>query len=310
MILIKLWPGFIFAVLLTTPICGVDEEIQSPSGASKPAFCAAPQYRQFDFWVGDWKVVDLGGTTRVAQVKVNLILDGCVLQEDYKDTNGSQGQSFSTFDASRKIWRQNWVTNRGKSLSIEGGLQDDSMILSGVEDTETGQTLVRGTWKPIKGGVRETAVTSIDGGKTWKPWFDFLFSPIAAHAFVGDDETTVAALDTAYQAAVRNNDAATMDRLLDDHFILVTGSGKLYTKADLLTAARDGRTHYEHQEDTAQTVRVWGDTAIVTAKLWEKGTEDGKPFDHTLWFSDTYVHTSVGWRYIFGQASSSLPSTY
>ena len=124
-----------------------------------------------------------------------------------------------------------------------------------------------------------------------------------------DDEKAVAGLDTEYQAAVKANDVATMDRLLADDFVLVTGLGKTYTKADLLNAARSKRTTYEHQEDSAQKVRVWGDTAVVTALLWAKGTEDGKAFDYKLWFSDTYVRTPAGWRYVFAQASTRLPRT-
>jgi len=88
---------------------------------------------------------------------------------------------------------------------------------------------------------------------------------------------------------------------------LVTGSGKIYSKADLLTETRSGRVHYERQDDTDQTVRVWGDTAVITARLSEKGTEDGKPFEYQVWFSDTYVRTPSGWRYVFGQASLPLP---
>src|SRR5204863_127741 len=41
-----------------------------------------------------------------------------------------------------------------------------------------------------------------------------------------EDVKTVAALDTKYQAAVKSNDAATMDQILADDFILVTGRGK------------------------------------------------------------------------------------
>ena len=118
-----------------------------------------------------------------------------------------------------------------------------------------------------------------------------------------DDRKAVAALDTEYQAAVKKNDAATMDRILADDFVLVTASGKTYTKADFLNDARGGRTVYEHQEDTIQTVRVWGDAAAVTARLWEKGSDDGHAFDHTLWFSDIYVRTPAGWRYVFGQSA-------
>jgi ketosteroid isomerase-like protein len=75
-------------------------------------------------------------------------------------------------------------------------------------------------------------------------------------------------------------------------------------------SARDRQTVYENQEEDAgtQTVRVWGDTAVVTAKLWLKGTSEGKAFERKLWFSDTYVRTPTGWRYAFGQASLSLPA--
>jgi ketosteroid isomerase-like protein len=130
---------------------------------------------------------------------------------------------------------------------------------------------------------------------------------LVSSAATAGDKDIVAGLDTQYQAAVKTNDAATMNRLLADDFILVTGSGKVYTKLDLLEEARGGLEIYEHQEDTAQTVRVWGDTAVVTAKLWEKGTDNGKPLDRTVWFSDTYVRTPTGWRYVFGQSSLPLP---
>jgi ketosteroid isomerase-like protein len=120
------------------------------------------------------------------------------------------------------------------------------------------------------------------------------------------DESDVASLDTAYQRAVRNNDVAAMDRILADDFVLVTGKGKIHTKADLLGEARSKNVVYEHQEDSNQTVRIWGDTAVVTALLWAKGTDNGKPFEYRLWFSDTYVRTSTGWRYVFGQASLPL----
>ena len=122
-----------------------------------------------------------------------------------------------------------------------------------------------------------------------------------------DIEAIIAALDTEYQAAVKNNDAAIMDRILADDFILVTGRGKVYNKTDLLDAAKNKDIIYEHQEDTEQTVRVWGDTAVITALLWQKGMSKGMPFDDHLWFSDTYVRTLDGWCYVFGQASIRLP---
>ena len=134
-----------------------------------------------------------------------------------------------------------------------------------------------------------------------------LVSSLSVAASETDDRKTIAALDTQYQKAVKDNDAKTMAAILSDDFVLVEGNGKRLTKADLLGSATDGKTHYSHQEDTEQTVMVSGDTAVVTAKLWAKGLEDGAQVDYILWFSDVYVRTPAGWRYYFGQASLPLP---
>ena len=188
------------------------------------------------------------------------------------------------------------------------------MTLTGTDWTSDGRsTRIRGIWKQAEGGVRETAETSDDGEKSWKPLFDILFRARKAAATSSSDssadERAVAALDTQYQAAVAKYDAAVKDRILADGFLLVTGRGKTYTKADLLADARGGKTTYERQDDSSQKVRVWGDTAVVTALLRARGATEGKPFDYELWFSDTYVRTPSGWRYVFGQASIPLPNT-
>ena len=134
--------------------------------------------------------------------------------------------------------------------------------------------------------------------------------PPLASATPAADAEAVAALDTEYQAAVGRNDATTMDRILADDFVLVLGNGSVHTKAELLGEARAGSITWEQQTevDASQQVRVWGDTAVVTAKLWVKGSSGGQSFDRKLWFSDTYVRTPKGWKYVLGQASLPLPA--
>jgi ketosteroid isomerase-like protein len=124
-----------------------------------------------------------------------------------------------------------------------------------------------------------------------------------------DDAKAVADLDTRYQAAVKINDAATMDKILHQDMVLVIGSGAIYTKDDLLKAARTKASVYEQQDEEpgSQVVRVFGDTAVVTAKLWLMGKTGDKAFNVKLWFSDTYVRTTEGWQYAFGQSSLPLP---
>lgn len=133
---------------------------------------------------------------------------------------------------------------------------------------------------------------------------------IAALAAPHADRDAVAQIDRSYQDAVKRNDADAMQKILHPDFLLVLGDGRRFGRGDLLKDARRGRFIYELQDEVpnSQSVMVWGDTAIVTAKLRLKGLSDGKPFDRTLWFSDTYVRTDRGWLYLFGQASLPLPN--
>ncbi len=131
---------------------------------------------------------------------------------------------------------------------------------------------------------------------------------------VEEDIKTVAMLDTKFQAATKVHDVAAISNALPDDYILVVGNGKVYTKSDLVKQAETKEIRFEHQEEInqSQTVRVWGNTAVVTALLWvkysfEKGENKGKVVDKKLWFSDTYARTPNGWRYVFGQSSIALP---
>ena len=133
-------------------------------------------------------------------------------------------------------------------------------------------------------------------------------SPLSpAHA---DDAAIVSGLDIAYQAAVKRNDADTMDQILHEQYALVLGSGQVVSREELLDSARSGEYEFEIQDEDpgTQVVRVWGDTAVVTARLRIKGRKSGDPFERLLWFSDTYVRTPDGWRYAFAQASLPLPA--
>ncbi len=149
------------------------------SSARSPAFskCATGEHRQFDFWTGDWDAYGLDeGNKLVARARVDVILDGCALLEVYEQLDGLTGQSLSIYDASRGTWHQTWVTNRGKLLTLEGRFQDGRMTLTGADRSADGRPiLIRGVWKRAEAGVRETAETSEDGGKSWKPLFDILF---------------------------------------------------------------------------------------------------------------------------------------
>ena len=63
------------------------------------------------------------------------------------------------------------------------------------------------------------------------------------------DAEEVARLDTEYKAAVARNDATGMARILAVDFVLISSTGKVYDRNDLLREAESGTIIYERQDD-------------------------------------------------------------
>ncbi|HEX6614106.1 MAG TPA: hypothetical protein VF022_09610, partial [Rhodanobacteraceae bacterium] len=141
--------------------------------------CSGPAYRQFDFFAGDWDAYDLDAPGKpVARNHVEIVLNGCVIHEDYQQGDGLHGESYSLYDSARDVWHQSWVTNRGGLLLMDGGWHDGRMTFEGDQAGQSGKSArVRVAWIPQGENVRETAARSLDGGRSWQPLFDMLFKP-------------------------------------------------------------------------------------------------------------------------------------
>lgn len=140
---------------------------------SRPLSCDLAEYRQFDFWIGEWDVYQPDGTL-VGTNRITLILGTCVLLENWKGKSGMEGWSFNNYDRAEKKWHQNWVDSHGSRLDLVGTLVGKSMVLSGDQvGTDGTTTMNRITWEPIDANrVRQLWEQSKDGGKTWTVAFD------------------------------------------------------------------------------------------------------------------------------------------
>lgn len=145
--------------------------LSAPAAATPP--CAGGERAQeFNFWIGEWEVRSQGQIAGTNSIRP--ILDGCVLQENWRGAQGGAGTSLNFYDPSRNRWRQLWVWRGGTSLELEGGLVDGAMVLSGSTTTPDGRTVEnRITWTHAQdGSVRQLWESSTDGGKTWQTSFD------------------------------------------------------------------------------------------------------------------------------------------
>jgi len=144
-----------------------------PLNAQRP--CSAEANRHFDFWEGRWMVRAATGAL-AGHNTLSLVLGECVLQEHYTTPSGYEGKSLNIFDQTRGVWHQTWVDNQGALLQLEGGYQDDRMVMQGETVDAAGiVTLNRITWSRIDGGrdrVRQLWELSADGGTVWTTSFD------------------------------------------------------------------------------------------------------------------------------------------
>jgi len=150
--------------------------VHSQTAGPKP--CEGPEYRQFDFWIGDWRVEGrdgkLAGTNRIER-----IAGGCGLQETWTAaTGGGTGRSLNGYATDDGKWHQVWIGSGGLQMHLVGGLRDGSMVLEGrTIDRSRHLILQRITWTPHDDGrVRQVWEQSIDEGKSWKVGFVGMYS--------------------------------------------------------------------------------------------------------------------------------------
>lgn len=140
--------------------------------ASQPKPCSAEEYRQFDFWIGDWEVKDVKNNI-VGHNKIFPVLEGCALSENWSGASGNPGVSYNFYDRAEKKWHQTWIDQTGTSLYLDGNLVNGSMVLQGYRpNKDVGKVLHQISWTPLDDGrVKQHWRASGDEGKTWKDVF-------------------------------------------------------------------------------------------------------------------------------------------
>ena len=136
--------------------------------------------RQFDFWVGEWSVTTTQGAVPAGDSKIELILEDCVVQENWKSQNSPySGKSYNMYNQALKRWEQYWVDNVGGNIFFYGGLKDGVMDYFTDEIPQASGPALKRHLQFIPMGpdkVRQFSRGSTDGGKTWNVEYDFTYS--------------------------------------------------------------------------------------------------------------------------------------
>jgi len=142
--------------------------------------CSRPEYRQFDFWIGEWEAFATNGQ-KAGDSKISLILDSCIILEEWTSASVQQGlryagKSFNTYNAATKQWQQTWVDNAGGTNEyMQGKFENNEIIFSSTpfkfrKDTMAIRRITFSNLSPVK--LRQHGEISKDNGATWITEYD------------------------------------------------------------------------------------------------------------------------------------------
>ena len=106
---------------------------QSSPASAAPANCQDAEYRQLDFWLGEWDLTwtqadgsEGKGSNSITQEPYG----NCVIMENFDGAPTMQfkGMSVSTWHKPAGVWRQTWVDDQGGYFALSGGPGEDGVF--------------------------------------------------------------------------------------------------------------------------------------------------------------------------------------
>jgi ketosteroid isomerase-like protein len=124
-------------------------------------------------------------------------------------------------------------------------------------------------------------------------------------------QAALIAAEEALAAAHLTLDLATLDRLLHPDYVIVQPGGAIEDKAQTLASFTTGDRHWDLAQSDEMTVRIHGDTAVVTGRWRGRGRNGAIHFNYQARFLSTWVRENGAWRNLAYMATElTLPVNY
>jgi ketosteroid isomerase-like protein len=116
-------------------------------------------------------------------------------------------------------------------------------------------------------------------------------------------EATIKDNENKWEAAIGSHDISFIQSVVADDFMGVYTDGKIQNKSALIAQSKKDKDTYKSAKNEKLSVRTYGPSvAVVVGTSREKGTgKDGKAFDRTFRFTDTWVDRNGQWQCVAGQ---------
>ena len=108
-------------------------------------------------------------------------------------------------------------------------------------------------------------------------------------------------LEAEFAEAIAKNDPGGIERLVADEWIIINADGGIIDKERFLGVIKSGTLTHEMMESDNMRVRIYGDSAVVTALTRTKGKFMGQDFSTEERATDSFVRLNGQWRCVLTQ---------
>ena len=113
----------------------------------------------------------------------------------------------------------------------------------------------------------------------------------------------LAAAVAAYDKAQVDGNRAELERLVADDYLLINSSGRIETKAQLISDYTAPEFDLEPFTIEQPIEKVWGDGAVMGGVATIRGTDGGKRYELRLRFADVWSKRDGRWQVIYTQVA-------
>ena len=129
--------------------------------------------------------------------------------------------------------------------------------------------------------------------------------PAVAAAAPSGKKMGVREMEDKWEASVPTHDIATVQGFVAADFVGISSQGKFTDRASMLAEYKKDKDTYKSAKNEKLNVKNFGpNVTVVTGRAREKGTgKDGKPFDRTFLFTDTWMLRGGQWQCVASQVN-------
>jgi ketosteroid isomerase-like protein len=258
--------------------------------------CSNPQFRQFDFWIGEWEAFGVKGA-KAGDSKITVLLDSCVILEEWTSAGAQQGliytgKSFNSYNTATKQWQQTWTDNTGNTTEFLRGEGSEGKIIYYADKVGSpdGKIFMRRlTFTKLSNDkVRQLGERSDDDGKTWATEYDLEYRrKMINPAAIAD--TVLKKMEIAYNSGNFNKIA--------DYY---SNNAKIVNKVVEASGREQIQKYWAGFAGMAGTWKLINEKTEKTGEqIWQKGTSvimDKMGKKHKVNFTLVFIYEEGKWK--------------